>query len=299
MLRRRLPLTALRAFEAAGRAESISTAAEELCVSQAAVSRQVRELEAQIGVPLFERVHRGVRLTPAGRSLLGVLTDAFDRMQGGIAEICQPTIETIVLSCEPSFATCWLAPRLSAFREIEPDTDIVLNADQREVDFGGGGTTLAIRFSRARSEWPRTEARTLHDVRLSAFLSPALASSANIGTPADLLSLPRLHEDDRDDWFSWFDAAGVTPPANERGPLFNDGGVMLQAAIAGQGIALMDELFVRDVVARGELVRPFDISIPGGAYWLVSRSFGRLSAGARSFADWLPGAIVTETGQVA
>ncbi len=287
MRRGRLPLTALRAFEAAGRVESISLAAEELCVSQAAVSRQVRDLEAQMGVPLFERVHRGVRLTQAGRSLLKALTDAFDNIEGTIAEICRPMFETIAVSCDPSFATCWLAPRLSAFRQISPDTDIVLNADLRLADFGNDDTVLAIRYSKERTNWPRVEARKLCDTHLSAFLSPSLASSTDIRTPADLLSLPRLHEDSRDDWSNWFAAAGVAPPSKERGMMFNESGVMLQAAIAGQGIALTDELFAGAAVRRGELVCPFDITIPGGAYWLVSRSFGRLSLGARGFADWL------------
>lgn len=294
MRRGRLPLTALRAFEAAGRAESISVAAQELCVSQAAVSRQTRDLEAQIGVPLFERVHRGVRLTQAGRSLLGALTDAFDKMESAIAEICLPAFETIAVSCDPSFATCWLAPRLSEFRQIAPDTDIALNADLRVIDFGNDGTVLAIRYSRERTSWPRVEARKLCDTHISAFLSPGLAASTDIRTPADFLSLPRLHEDSRDGWSNWFAAAGVAPPLNERGTMFNESGVMLQAAIAGQGIALTDELFGSAAVARGELVRPFDIAIPDGAYWLVSRSFGRLSSGARSFADWLTEASVRE-----
>ena len=298
MRRGRLPLTALRAFEAAGRAESISVAAQELCVSQAAVSRQIRDLEAQMGVLLFERVHRGVRLTQAGRSLLGALTDAFDGMEGAIAEICQPATETITVSCDPSFATCWLAPRLSAFREISPDTDIVLNADPRVVDFGNDDTVLAIRYSKERSSWPRVEARKLCDARLFAFLAPELASSAEIRTPDDLLTLPRLYEDNRDDWSTWFTAAGVMSPAENRGTMFNESSMMLQAAIAGQGIALTDELFGGAAVARGDLVRPFDISIPGGAYWLASRSFNRLPPGARRFAKWLMDSIICEDEQL-
>lgn len=293
MRRGRLPLTALRAFEAAGRAESISLAAIELCVSQAAVSRQIRGLEEQTGVALFERIHRGVRLTAEGRRLLDTLTRTFDEIDDALGEVRKPEVETISVSSDPSFAVCWLAPRLSAFYAIAPNADVVLNADPRLVDFGNDGTTLAIRYARARSNWPRTEVRKLCDTRLAAYLSPALAESAAIGTPSDLLALPRLHEDDRDDWRDWFAAAGAAPPVAERGAVFNDSALMLQAAISGQGVALIDELFAVDALARGDLVRPFDISIRGGAYWLVCRRFDGLSQSACSFADWLLSSIAT------
>jgi LysR family glycine cleavage system transcriptional activator len=294
MRRGRLPLTALRAFEAAGRAESISLAAEELCVSQAAVSRQIKDLEAQTGVMLFERIHRGVRLTPEGLRLLNALTQAFDGIDNALDEIRRPTVETISVSADPSFAICWLAPNLSAFYEIAPNADVVLNADMRIVDFGNDGTTLAIRYAKERSSWPRTEARKLCDTHLSAYLSPALAESVDLNAPPSLLPLPRLHEDSRDDWRNWFTAAGVAPPTAERGTMFNDSAVMLQAAISGQGVALVDDLFAVNALARGDLIRPFDISISGGSYWLVSRSFNGLSNGARSFADWLVNALVTD-----
>ena len=291
MRRGRLPLTALRAFEAAGRAESISVAATELCVSQAAVSRQIKELETLTGVMLFERLHRGVRLTPDGRRLLDSLTPAFDRIDDALGAISKPQLETISVSADPSFAVCWLAPHLSKFHQITPNADVALNADLRIVDFGNEGTTLAIRYAKERSTWPRTEARKLCDTSLSAYLAPALASSVDTSTPATLLPLPRLHEDSRDDWRDWFEAAGVAPPRDERGTVFNDSAVMLQAAISGQGVALIDELFAANALARGDLVKPFDISIPGGSYWLVARSFNNLSPGARSFADWLTNAL--------
>lgn len=294
MRRGRLPLTALRAFEAAGRVESISLAAAELCVSQAAVSRQIRELEAQVGVALFQRIHRGVRLTCAGQRLLDALTRAFDQIDDVLGEIRKSEVETISVSADPSFAVCWLAPRLSAFREIAPNADVILNAEPRIVDFGNDGTSVAIRYARVRSSWPRTEVRKLCDTRLSAYLSPALAESAAIIAPSSLLALPRLHEDSRDDWRDWFSAAGVVPPENERGTVFNDSAVMLQAAVTGQGVALVDELFAATALARGELCRPFDISIPGGSYWLVARSFDGLSQSADKFADWLMNAVATE-----
>ncbi|WP_337816499.1 LysR substrate-binding domain-containing protein [Acidihalobacter sp.] len=136
------------------------------------------------------------------------------------------------------------------------------------------------------------------DVRLSAYLSPALTESVDLNAPSDLLSLPRLHEDSRDDWRFWFDAAGAAPPISERGAMFNDSAVMLQAAISGQGAALIDELFALNALARGELIRPFDIFIPGGSYWLVSRSFANLTDGARGFADWLVESVRAENTEI-
>lgn len=295
MRRGRLPLTALRAFEAAGRAESISLAAAELCVSQAAISRQIKELETLTGVKLFERIHRGVRLTPVGRALLGSLTSAFDSIDDALGQIRSPRVETISVSADPSFAVCWLAPHLSAFYQIVPNADVVLNADLRIVDFANEGTTLAVRYATERSSWPRTQTRKLCDTRLSAYLAPALAASVDLTAPASLLPLPRLHEDSRDDWRDWFEAAGVTPPKDDRGTVFNDSAVMLQAAISGQGVALIDELFAVNAVARGDLIKPFDIAIPGGAYWLVARNFSNLSPASRTFADWLTSTISTPT----
>lgn len=295
MRRGRLPLTALRAFEAAGRAESISLAANELSVSQAAVSRQIKELEAQLGVMLFERIHRGVRLTSQGQRLLGALTQAFDGIDDVIREISVPEIETVLISSEPAFAACWLAPKLSSFQKMMPNVDVVLNADSHIVEFGNDGTTLAIRYAKERSNWPRAEVRKLCDTRLSAYLSPALAASTDITTPERFLALPRLHEDNRDDWYNWFVAAGVAPPEIERGTMFNDSAVMLQAALSGQGVVLADDLFGRSAVASGDLVRPFDISIPGGSYWLASRNFDSLSQSAKDCADWLATTVAAET----
>lgn len=294
MRRGRLPLTALRAFEAAGRAESISLAAAELHVSQAAVSRQIKGLEAQIDVLLFERIHRGVRLTPQGQRLLSALTKAFDEIEDAFGEIDIPKVETIVISSEPAFAACWLAPKLSSFRKISPKADVVLNADSHIVEFGNDGTTLAIRYAKHRSSWPRAEVRKLCDTRLSAYLSPTLAASTDITEPASLLSLPRLHDGNRDDWRDWVSAAGVAPIGIERGTVFNDSAVMLQAALSGQGVVLLDDLFARSAVANGSLVCPFDVTIPGGSYWLASRCFDRLSEGAKSCSDWLTRAVAEE-----
>lgn len=287
MRRGRLPLTALRAFEAAGRAESISLAAAELSVSQAAVSRQIKELEAQLNLSLFERIHRGVRLTASGHRLLTSLTQAFDNIDDALSEISAPETETLLISCEPAFAALWLAPRLAAFQDIAQNVDVILNSDSHIVDFGNDGTHLAIRYTSERQNWPRVEVRKLCETHLSAYLSPKCLASGHISTPKDLLPLPRFHEDTREDWCNWFEAAGVMPPDADRGTVFNDSAVMFQATLAGQGVMLADDLLAKSAAERGELVRPFDISIHCGSYWLVSRNFSRLSKNANGFVDWL------------
>lgn len=287
MRRGRLPLTALRAFEAAGRAESISLAAKELHVSQAAVSRQIKELEEQLNLALFDRIHRGVRLTTSGHRLLLSLTQAFDGIDDALKEIGAPKIETLLISGEPAFAALWLAPRLAAFREIAQDVDVVLNSDSHLADFGNDGTTLAIRYSRERQNWPRVEAQKLCESHLSAYLSPRLLAAETISLPLDLLTLSRFHEDSREDWRSWFKAAGVVQPDADRGTVFNDSAVMFQAALAGQGAMLADDLLAKSAAERHELIRPFNITIHSGSYWLVSRNFDHLSENAKRFVDWL------------
>ena len=162
MKRGRLPLTALRSFEAAGRHLSFSKAAEELFVSQAAISRQIRELEVFLGRPLFERLHRRVALTDAGQNLLTQLTTSFDDIDRRLSAIADSPVDNVVkVSAEPSFAACWLVPRLFAFRQQRPDIDIAIDVDPRLVEFRTHEAELALRFSAKDKSWPRTETEFL------------------------------------------------------------------------------------------------------------------------------------------
>ncbi|MFB9948697.1 LysR substrate-binding domain-containing protein [Rhizobium puerariae] len=298
MKRGRLPLTALRSFEAAGRLQSFTLAAEELFISQAAISRQVRELEARLGLALFERRHRSVHLTTAGESLLRVLTQAFDDVGACLDQLQaskQPSFETVIVSSEPSFAAGWLAQRLSNFRQAQPHVDLVLEADSRLVEFRAGNATIAIRHSAASSQWLRVESRHLADVTMVAVVAPALIQRGTpLKTPSDLLRYPLLHEENRDLWQRWFEAAGVEADIR-RGTVYSDGGFVLQAVLRGEGAGLMDEIFIRDELKTRRLIQPFETLISHGAYWLVARKFAGLSEGAVSFADWL-GAELTGAG---
>ncbi|MDQ0319520.1 LysR family glycine cleavage system transcriptional activator [Pararhizobium capsulatum DSM 1112] len=292
MKRGRLPLTALRSFEVAGRLKSFTLAAGELFISQAAVSRQVRELEALIGKPLFTRRHRGVDLTPAGETLLSVLTGSFDMIGDCLDGLRDDgTSATVAISAEPSFAACWLVPNLPAFQKENPAIDISLDADTRLIEFRQHEASLAIRHSVTATSWSRVESRYLCDVALTPVISPVLlAQRRPLQAPIDLLDYDFLHEENRDLWHQWFLKAG-TSAKPERGLVYADSGMVLQAVLRGQGVALIDTLFAQDEIVAGRLIQPFAITLPYGAYWMVARSFSGLSPAARDFAEWLTAAL--------
>ncbi|GMB81283.1 LysR substrate-binding domain-containing protein [Shinella zoogloeoides] len=289
MKRGRLPLTALRSFEAAGRLGSFTLAADELAVSQAAVSRQVKELEADLGRPLFERRHRAVRLTPAGQGLLAVLSRAFDAIDASLSEVRGRRGGGLVeISAEPSFAACWLVPHLDDFRTGHPEIDVAVDSDMRLIDFRTHEAEIAVRHGLDAKAWPRTEADHLVDVELVPVIAPGLlAGGPAMETPADLLAHTLLHEENRSVWERWFAAAGLPDVALGRAQIFAEGNLVLQAVLRGHGVALVDSFLAAEDIAAGRLVQPFDLSIRHGAYWLVARSFKRLSPEARAFRDWL------------
>ena len=289
MKRGRLPLTALRSFEAAGRLESFTLAAAELFVSQAAISRQVRELEDLIGRPLFERHHRSVRLTADGRVLLGVLTSAFDMVGESLDMLSGRRLShTLKVSAEPSFAGCWLVPHLQEFQEAHPEIDLVIDAESRLAEFRSGDADIAIRHSLTAVSWPRVEARPLAKVEMIPVIAPALAGAGQpLDRPDDLLQHALLHEDSRQLWEQWFATAGAAPVKLERGAIFADGSMVLQATLRGSGAGLIDRDHARDDVIAGRLIQPFEVSVPYGAFFLVARRFDALSDAAKAFVEWI------------
>jgi LysR family glycine cleavage system transcriptional activator len=290
MRRGRLPLTALRSFESAGRHLSFSRAAEELFVSQAAISRQIRELESLLETSLFLRMHRRVQLTETGESLLSHLTRSFDAMDAAVTRIIEAKgPEVVRISVEPALASSWLVPRLNRFRHLYPDIDVLIDVNPRVIDFHGGGAELALRYSAEKTFWPDTEAERLIALFDTPMLSPELLRSGSpLKKPEDLRDFTLLHEENRQYWDKWFEAAGAglskSPP---RGPLLADMSLVLQAAVRGHGVALGCQLLAQDDLASGALVMPFDTRIPAGAYWLAAHDFKALSSPAQLFADWL------------
>ncbi|TPN88479.1 LysR family transcriptional regulator [Mesorhizobium sp. CU2] len=290
MKRGRLPLTALRSFETAGRHLSFSRAAEELYVSQAAISRQIRELEAFLRQQLFHRLHRRVELTDAGQRLLDQLVRSFDDIDRVLSDLAASPAQSVVrVSVEPSLAAVWLVPRLNRFRQLRPDIDVSLEVDVRLIEFRSDQAELALRFSAHHKSWPRSEAEHLAPVIASPVLSPALlASGPALRRPTDLRAYTLLHEENRQGWTRWFEAAGVTGDTpSERGPILADTSLSKQAAMLGHGVALGDLMLVSEELASGALIKPFETNVVCGAYWLVGRSLGSLSEPAAAFANWV------------
>lgn len=289
MKRGRLPLTALRSFEAAGRHLSFSRAAEELFVSQAAISRQIRELEALVGRLLFERLHRHVELTAAGQELLSQLTLSFDAIDQKLTEIqASPQSELVKISTEPFFAGAWLIPRLNSFRELHPSIDVAVDVSPSLVEFRTHEADLAIRHSETKSAWPRTQSRYLVEAISRPVVSPdLLAKGPPLRTVADLAAYTLLHEQSRDYWARWLEVAAPNKLRPERGPIFADGNLTTRAAALGHGVALGDPFLNGVELKDGTLVEPFRESVAFGGYWLVAPDFDALSQPARTFADWL------------
>ncbi|MDX8523767.1 LysR substrate-binding domain-containing protein [Mesorhizobium sp. MSK_1335] len=290
MKRGRLPLTALRSFETAGRHLSFSRAAEELYVSQAAISRQIRELETFLRKPLFLRLHRRVELTDTGHRLLAQLVRSFDDIDRVLSELVASPAQSVVrVSVEPSLAAVWLVPRLNRFRQLRPDIDVSLEVDPRPIEFRSDQPELALRFSAHATSWPRSEAERLASTVDSPVLSPGLlASGPPLEKPIDLRHYTLLHEENRQGWARWFQAAGVPADAvPARGPMLADVSLSKQAALLGHGVALGDLLQIGEELTSGTLIKPFDIDVASGAYWLVARSLRDLPEPARAFADWI------------
>ena len=294
MKRGRLPLTALRSFEVAGRLLSFTRAAEELFVSQAAISRQIRELEASLGRPLFERHHRAVVLTPDGEELLDVLTNSFDRIDASLSAIsAREAVQSVTVSVEPTFAALWMVPNLFEFRTLFPDIEVRIESDPRVIEFRANEAVLAIRQSASTTVWPRSESRHLIDTALVPVVAPSLLTTGTaLLKPEDIQQFELLHEENRSAWADWFRLAGAAADSWDRGPMLADGALVLQSALRGHGVGLGDVYFIEEDVLAGRLVQPFDTQLPYGAYYLVARSFKALPPPARALADWLLGRFV-------
>jgi LysR family transcriptional regulator of beta-lactamase len=287
-----LPLNALRAFEASARHLSFTKAGLELCVSQAAISHQIRALEDRLGVILFRRSPRGVVLTDEGAALVPTLTEAFDRIGGTLALFSGGRYrEVLSVGVVGTFAAGWLLPRLEHFRAAHPGVDLRLFTNNNRVDLAGEGLDCAIRFG--DGAWHGTEALPIVEVSLTPLCAPAVAR--RIGVPADLLRETLLRSYRPDEWPAWFVAAGVPAPAIH-GPIFDSSTTMALAATAGVGVALLPPAMFEHALAAERLVRPLPVEIHAGSYWLT-RLRSRAETGAmQRFRAWLQQEAAVQTG---
>lgn len=284
------PLNGLRAFEAAARHLSFTKAAEELHVTQAAVSHQIKNLEERLGMRLFRRLNRALLLTDEGQRLFLPVRDAFERLAEAVEGLrARDTGGPLTVSVLPSFAAKWLVPRLSRFQERCPDIDLRITALERLVDLVRDDVDIAIRFG--SGTWPGLKAEMILEDRITPVCSPALAK--RLREPADLAHATLLHETmepmrNFPDWAAWLQAAGVSGVDVSRGLRFSHTHILLQAAIDGRGVALGQLPLAADDLAAGRLVAPFDLSLPiGYAYYLVYLPEAAERPKIKAFREWV------------
>jgi LysR family glycine cleavage system transcriptional activator len=294
MSRRLPPLNSLRVFEAVARHLSITKAAEELFVTPAAVSHQIKTLEDHLGTALFRRVNRKLFLTDAGQACLPGIRDAFDRLASAIGEIDTVGDQGILtVSVAPSFAAKWLVPRLDRFQERHGDIDVRVSASMQLADFERDGVDLAIRYG--AGNYPGLVVERLLKEAVFPVASPALLQSAPaLRTPEALSSHTLLHDDSPDDdescpsWPMWLKAAGIAGVDGTRGPRFNQSSLVLEAATLGRGVALAKATLAARDLAEGRLVKPFEVSVPVDfAYYLVCPDAKLRLRKVAVFRDWL------------
>lgn len=288
MPRRLPPLNALRAFESAARHNSFTGAAAELNVSHAAISRHVRSLEARLGVILFNRASRGVELTSAGSEYLRAVSAAFDDIAEATDALAEPGEPQVRVSAHPAFAARWLLRRLDRFREANPGYAVALDATPRLVDLARDEADLAI--CNGERMGPRTTEDLLARSRLYPVCAPGLLDSRAGPAAGDLRNFALLHDEaDGSTWRRWFEAAGVDHAGPIRGMRILESGLAIDAAVAGQGIALADDFLVEDDLAAGRLVRACDIALAAADcdYYLRSMPEARRRRPVAAFRGWL------------
>ncbi|MEQ8344060.1 MAG: transcriptional regulator GcvA [Sneathiellaceae bacterium] len=296
MPRRLPPLNALRAFEAAARHLSFKDAAEELNVTPAAISQQVKLLEEHVGAPLFRRLTRALVLTEVAQLALPALRAGFDLLADANEILASDTRQSVLtVSVAPSFGAKWLVPRLSRFQQAHPEIDVLIDAVDKVVDFERDNVDIALRFG--AGDYPGLEVIRLFADRLFPVCSPALLDGAHpLRRPEDLrhhhlLHYQKPHSSDADPaWAMWLRAAGVEGVDGRRGPRFTAYTLALEAAVTGQGVALVESSLVDDDLCSGRLVRPFaglGEMETEFSYYIVYPPGREKQAKVRHFHDWV------------
>jgi LysR family glycine cleavage system transcriptional activator len=282
------PLNNLKAFEAAARHESFTRAAEELCVTQGAVSQQVKALEEGLGIKLFNRERQRLVITEAGRDYLTIVRDALDRIAVGTERLLQrQNAGVLTVSTSPDFAAKWLVHRLGHFAEVHSGIDLRVSATLHHVDFAREEVDLAVRHG--EGNWPGLDSVQLSAEQLFAVCSPKLLSGRRrLGMPADILKFPLIHLDSRTDWMRWLRTAAVDEGAVTHGPVLNRASMVIDAAINGQGVALARTTLAAWDLITGRLVRPFPDALPlSKTYWIICPKATSNVPKIVTFRNWL------------
>jgi LysR family transcriptional regulator, glycine cleavage system transcriptional activator len=292
-------LNGLRAFESAARHLSFTRAATELNVTQTAISHQIRRLEEQLGITLFERRTRELRLTREAAAYLPSVQNAFEELRQATARLQRPSRDALLtVSTMASLAAKWLVTRVAAFQDANPGIEVRITTSPHLVDFRREEVDMAVRYG--RGSWPGLRARWLMAEDIFPVCSPALLQGENpLRRPADLAHHTLLHASaSREDWQVWLTAAGLPSSiAARRGLSFDQSFMVVQAAVDGLGVALGRSRFVEADIAAGRLVVPFDLVLPADAgFYIVAPEDTADTPKIALFRDWLlasvtPGAV--------
>lgn len=288
------PLKALLAFEAAAEAGSFAAAAERLFVTPAAVSQQIKVLEQQLDIALFDRSKSGVRLTRAGQSYLVFIREALEKLRLGQQQIeLFRRVDVLTITALPSVASNWLMPLVLQWMELNPGLQVRVEASHAPVDFNRSVSDICIGYG--ESGYTGLNKAMLFTDSVSMVLSPQLLTT--VAEPQSLeaiAQLPRIHIDwgeDNDslpDWEDWLQAAGLDIATSKAGPRFNLSSMAIDAAVQGKGLLLGQRMLIADELKAGRLITPSEISLPlGRAYYLVYPKRTLDNPHARHFIDWL------------
>ena len=287
MTARKLPsLNALRAFEASARHQRFTLAGEELNVTAGAISHQVKALEEELGVVLFERLSNQLLLTEAGRRYLDVIGDAFDRIESGTRSLyTQADRQRLAISTSPNFAAKWLVPRLGEFTAQYPEMALRLDQSERHANFIREEIDVAIRYG--EGPWPGLSCTRLGDEFLLPVCAPALTPFRSL---REIAGANLLHVDERHAWTDWFTEHGE-PVTISGGVIFNQESAAVDAAMAGQGVALARSSLVAHALQQGRLMVPLADALTlkqtVQAYWLVYPQEGEMNGNVAAFSNWL------------
>lgn len=286
-IRRRLPLTALRTFEAAARLQSFKDAAQELNVSATTVSNQIRMLERDWRCLLFVRKTRQVVLTETGQALGQIIAQSFDAIAREIDYHITTTRHSTSMAVGAIFGARWLSPRLEKFRKDLPRIALSLRRGRRITSPTDMPAAIVVDWG--TGHWHGLEAEPLLAIHYAPVISPALAASVGgISKPEDLAKVSVLHQHDRSEWNAWLAKVGASSVRFATETIIEDSNIAMQAALAGQGVALGSFPFVQDEVDAGRLIKPFEHELtPLRRYFVLTRPGARRQPEVKAVCDWL------------
>lgn len=289
MSKRLPPLNALRVFDSAARHLSFTKAAEELFVTQAAVSHQIKTLEEFLGLKLFRRRNRSLLLTEEGQSYYLDIKEIFSSINEATRKLLARSAKgALTVSLSPSFAIQWLVPRLSGFNQAYPGIDVRIQAVDREEDKLADDVDVAIFYG--RGNWTGLRTDRLYAEYLIPVCAPSLLTGEKpLKTPSDLIYHTLLHDTSRRDWQAYVRQLEIQNQINvQQGPIFSHSSMVIQAAVHGQGVALVNNVMARSEIESGRLVRPFqDVLISKNAFYLVCQDSQAELGKIAAFRQWI------------